>query len=97
MEIGGADVTNLTTKDVAPDPIKYPAHYNRHPSGVECITINEHMSFCLGNAFKYIWRAGLKGGEGGAIKDLCKARRYLEREINRLSGTPGWDEDLGDG
>ena len=63
-----------------PDPINHPAHYLTHRSGVECITITEHMSFCLGNAVKYIWRADSKGD---AINDLSKAIWYLEREITR--------------
>lgn len=62
------------------DPVK-PQHYRAHPSGVECITVTEHMTFCLGNAVKYIWRAGLKGD---AVEDLRKARYYVDREIERL-------------
>lgn len=62
------------------DPVNHPAHYTSHPSGVECITITEHMGFNLGNALKYIWRADLKGD---AIEDLKKARWYLDREIAR--------------
>lgn len=42
------------------DDAKHPSHYNKHPSGVECITIVQHFNFCLGSAMKYIWRAGLK-------------------------------------
>ena len=57
-----------------------PRHYKSHPSGVECITVTEHFNFCLGNAVKYIWRAGLKGD---ALEDLEKAKWYLEREIDR--------------
>lgn len=64
------------------DPVNHPAHYTGHPSGVECIQITEHMNFCLGNAMKYIWRAGLK--EEDAIEDLQKAKWYIEREIKRL-------------
>lgn len=63
------------------DPVNHPKHYTRHPSGVECIQITEHMNFCRGNAMKYLWRAGEKGSE---IEDLMKARWYIEREINRL-------------
>jgi hypothetical protein len=59
-----------------------PSHYKSHPSGVQCIDVTEHMNFCLGNAMKYIWRAGLKGD---AIEDLNKARWYLDREIERLT------------
>lgn len=58
-----------------------PPHYKNHPSGVECITITEHMNFNKGNAVKYIWRAGDKGNE---IEDLQKAKWYIEREIYRL-------------
>jgi Protein of unknwon function (DUF3310) len=63
------------------DPVNHPAHYLSHPSGVECIQIVEHMSFNLGNAVKYIWRAGEKGN---AIEDLRKAAWYIDREIQRL-------------
>lgn len=67
------------------DAVNHPGHYTSHPSGVECIQITEHMSFCLGNAIKYIWRADLKGN---AIEDLRKARWYVDREIARLGGEP---------
>jgi len=64
------------------DPVNKPSHYTNHPSGVECIEITEHMNFCLGNAIKYIWRAGLKNDN--AIEDLMKAEFYIKREIDRL-------------
>ena len=64
------------------DPVKHPAHYTAHPSGIEAIQITEHMSFCLGNAMKYIWRADLKAD---AIEDLQKAVWYINREIERRS------------
>lgn len=63
------------------DPVDHPQHYRSHPSGVECITVTEHLNFCIGNAVKYLWRAGLKGD---AIEDLRKARWYVDREISRL-------------
>ena len=62
------------------DLVNHPPHYTRHPSGVECIQITQHMNFCLGNALKYIWRADLKFN---AIEDLEKAKWYLQMEINR--------------
>lgn len=62
------------------DPINHPRHYTQHPSGIECIQITEHMSFNLGNAIKYIWRADLKGD---AMEDLRKAKWYIERELQR--------------
>lgn len=63
------------------DPVNHPKHYTGHPSGIECIQVTEHMNFCLGNAMKYIWRAGEKGSK---VEDLKKARWYIDREIQRL-------------
>lgn len=65
------------------DMVNHPPHYTSHPSGVEAIQVTRHMNFNLGNATKYIWRAGLKG-EG--IQDLKKAVFYLNDEIARLQG-----------
>ena len=63
--------------------VNHPSHYTNHPSGIECIQITEHMNFCLGNAIKYIWRAGLKDNTA-AVEDLMKASWYIDREIMRL-------------
>ncbi|WP_281650194.1 DUF3310 domain-containing protein [Novacetimonas hansenii] len=60
--------------------VNHPHHYNAHPSGIECIQVAEHMSFNLGNALKYIWRADEKGN---ALEDLKKAEWYIRREITR--------------
>ena len=54
------------------DPINHPEHYTSHPSGVECIEIAEHMNFCLGNALKYLWRAGLKS-DGLSTRQVFEA------------------------
>lgn len=63
------------------DEVNHPKHYTKHPSGVECIQVTEHMNFNLGNVIKYIWRADDKGD---AITNLQKAAWYLNREIERL-------------
>ena len=68
--------------DLAKDDVNHPTHYTTHPSGVECIEVTEHMNFCIGNAVKYLWRAGLKDGNP-SVKDLRKAIWYIEREIKR--------------
>ncbi len=60
------------------DLVNHPPHYLKHPSGIECIQITEHMNFNLGNCVKYIWRAGEKGDN---LTDLLKAQWYLAREI----------------
>lgn len=74
----------ILASDVIKNEINNPPHYTAHPSGVECITITEHMSFNLGNVIKYIWRADEKGKD---IEDLEKAAWYLNREINKRKGT----------
>lgn len=65
------------------DNVNRPSHYTSHPSGIECIQITEHMNFCIGNAFKYMWRAGLKDSNA-EIEDLEKAIWYIQREIERI-------------
>lgn len=62
--------------------INHPDHYNKHPSGVECIDIVEHFNFNVGNAIKYLWRAGLKSDN--PAEDLEKAAWYCQREIERI-------------
>lgn len=72
-------------KDTArQETVDHPAHYNANPSGVECITVVEHMPFNVGNAVKYLWRAGEKPGVD-AVEDLRKAAWYVAREIERRS------------
>lgn len=70
-------------KDEQNDPVNHPKHYTSHPSGVECITITRHHNFAIGNAIKYLWRAGLKDGNSD-IQDLKKAIWYIQDEIERL-------------
>lgn len=70
------------------NPVNHPSHYTSHPSGIECIQITEHMNFCLGNAIKYLWRAGSKDGTSD-IEDLEKAKWYVEREIARRKSLEG--------
>jgi hypothetical protein len=66
------------------DPVNHPDHYKSHPSGIEAIQVTQYMNFCLGNAIKYIWRAGIKNPEK-TVEDLQKAIWYLQAEITRLS------------
>jgi len=71
--------------------IDHPPHYTSHPSGIECITIVEHMTFNVGSAIKYLWRVGLKSIDASnasqrvaKLVDMRKALWYIEREISRL-------------
>jgi len=68
------------------DNICHPAHYNYHPSGIECIEVARHMNFNVGNAVKYLWRHGKKDPKK-TIEDLKKAMWYIEDEIKRLSSS----------
>ncbi|GAC1393235.1 MAG: hypothetical protein NVS3B10_00340 [Polyangiales bacterium] len=70
------------------DAVNHPPHYTAHPSGVEAIVVCEHYGFNVGNAIKYLWRAGIKSAD--PIEDLRKAAWYVNREIERLTrgGTP---------
>ena len=63
--------------------INHPPHYNNHPSKIECIEIVQHHDFCVGNAIKYLWRAGLKDSQA-TVEDLRKAIWYIERKIKLL-------------
>lgn len=67
------------------DMVNHPPHYTAHPSGIETIQVTRHMTFNLGNAMKYIWRAGIKD-EAKHIEDLKKAAFYINDEIKRLEG-----------
>lgn len=60
------------------DRVNHPKHYAGVPATVECIDITRHLPFALGNAVKYIWRAGKKGGPEQEIEDLEKAQWYLD-------------------
>jgi hypothetical protein len=66
------------------EKVDHPKHYNDNPSGVECIEVVEHYNFNVGNAMKYLWRAGHKGRKT-EIEDLRKAQWYVTREIDRLT------------
>lgn len=65
------------------DLVNHPAHYTSHPSGIEAIEVTRWMNFNLGNAMKYLWRAGIKNEET-LIQDLEKAIFYINDEIERI-------------
>lgn len=65
------------------DKINNPKHYTSHPSGIECIEVTQFHDFCIGNAIKYLWRAGLKD-EDLTIEDLKKAIWYITKKIDML-------------
>ena len=64
------------------DNVNHPKHYTEGRQ-YETIDVIEDwkLGFNLGNAVKYISRAGRKDD---IVQDLEKARFYLDREIQRL-------------
>lgn len=71
------------------DSVNHPEHYTSDPSGIECIEVTRHRNFNIGNAIKYLWRAGLKDSAQlnkleKHIQDLDKAVWYILDEKKRL-------------
>lgn len=64
------------------DPVNNPRHYTEGRQHEPIDVIEDWgLDFQLGNAVKYISRAGRKGN---AVQDLKKAIWYIEREISKL-------------
>lgn len=72
-----------TFKCTEPDMVNSPPHYSwlKEKCGLEVIDITRHLDFDLGNAIKYILRAGRKKD---AVEDLKKAIWYLNDKIKLL-------------
>lgn len=79
----GTDTVHVSgnTFDEKADNVNHPSHYTAY-KGVEIIDIAEGMNFNLGNAVKYIARAGLKD-KTKEIEDLKKALWYVKRQSLR--------------
>ena len=66
------------------ESVNHPQHYcNGKIEVIEAIE-DWRLGFCLGNAVKYIARAGKKD-PAKTKEDLQKARWYLEREIAKVT------------
>ena len=79
LEISRGDIL-LNEKDKK-EMINHPSHYNM--GKYEAIDVIEdwNLNFNLGNAVKYISRAGHKDD---IVQDLKKSLWYIEREIQRI-------------
>lgn len=71
----------------APDMVNHPPHY-QSDNGIECIDAiravlghDGFVSYCTGNAIKYLWR-----DKTDRVEDLRKAAWYLNRAIQEVSG-----------
>ena len=63
--------------------IKQPQYYTRGKIEVWDFIIDQDLGFILGNAVKYICRAGFKD-PAKHIEDLEKAKVYIDKEISEL-------------
>jgi len=65
------------------ETVNHPFHYN--VGGIEVIDAIEawQLGFCLGNAVKYIARAGHKDADK-TVEDLNKAIWYINRYIEEI-------------
>ena len=90
------DLTKETYDRIKEDEnVSHPSHYTwlKDKCGIEVIDITRHLDFDLGNAIKYILRAGRKPiiNENlsddflrAAIQDLKKALFYINDKIDML-------------
>ena len=90
------DITKETYDKIKEDEnVSHPSHYTwlKDKCGIEVIDITRHLDFDLGNAIKYILRAGRKPiiNENlsddfyrAAIQDLKKALFYINDKIDML-------------
>lgn len=65
------------------DNVNHPKHYNTGKIEVIDYIEDKNLGFNLGNAVKYISRAGFKD-PSKTLEDLEKASWYVAREIERL-------------
>ena len=67
------------------DNVNHPSHYTSGKIEVIDFIEDKELGFHLGNAVKYISRAGRKNRDK-IVEDLQKAVWYINREIGRLEG-----------
>ena len=65
------------------DVVNHPKHYTDGKIEVIEFIEDKKLGFCLGNAVKYIARAGKKDPTK-EVEDLKKARWYIERRIKQI-------------
>ena len=71
------------------EKINHPEHYKGNKYEAIDIIDDYQLGFNLGNAVKYILRAGKKGD---TLEDLKKAKWYIEHEICKLmTGEEGFE------
>ena len=69
--------------EILPDTVNHPAYYADGNIEVIDYIEDKHLGFCLGNAVKYISRAGKKDPDK-EVEDLEKAVWYINRRIQQV-------------
>lgn len=69
------------------DKVNHPSHYTDGKIEVIEFIEDKKLDFCLGNAIKYISRAGKKDPEK-EVEDLEKAIWYIKRKIKQIKENP---------
>ena len=83
MVIRAYDRVFPPTVEPSADPVNRPSHYTDGKIEVIDYIEDKKLGFCLGNAIKYISRAGKKDPTK-EVEDLKKARWYIDRRIKEV-------------
>lgn len=75
-------IYNIKNEDETSPITHTPTHYQGTIQPIDLINAQD-LNFNLGNVVKYVCRAGKKQGETN-LKDLNKAKDYINYEIKRL-------------
>lgn len=73
------------------DMVNHPKHYNVGKYEVIDVIEDWKLNFHIGNAVKYLARAGHKGDE---IEDLKKAIWYINRRIENIKKEKGGEKNV---
>jgi hypothetical protein len=75
------------------EAVNHPSHYNQGEYEVIDVIHDWDLGFDLGNAIKYIARAGHKD-PSKEVEDLKKAIFYIKDRIKRIEGEPSIEQEV---
>ena len=78
----------MEVTEIINDPVNRPAHYTDGKIEVIKYIEDKKLGFCLGNAVKYVSRAGKKEPTK-EVEDLKKAIWYIDRRIKEIENKGG--------
>ncbi len=83
IRIADSDSEKKDSEKITNDNVNHPSHYTGGKIEVIDFIEDKELGFHLGNAVKYISRAGRKDADK-TVEDLRKAVWYINRQIQRL-------------